>query len=469
MIAEQTPNQHLDHFGKSNVLRTLLHFVLRWFEPRSTDRDEAFRERTIRVTVAVLLAATVLTIPTWLVYRTKIELISYQTLTLLMIAIFIASSVAVIQRRVKLAGQMLVLSLAVGAFGVTIIDGYWAGIVPPVFMLIILITALVLPRSTLLPAGAATIGIFSLIAFLQQSAGRGTTLVGMGRVVQAMDIIPNVFFLILVEVMFLRQLRLEFDGRLAAMSESIKQTEEARKEADRANQAKSRFLAIMSHELRTPLNAINGYVDLVLTGILGTLTERQTEKLRHVRHNSKRLLEMINDTLDMAKIEAGKVDVLVSTLSPRQTVQEIVDDMQSLAHQKNLTLTATFYENTPDMVVCDLPKLQQILTNLVGNAIKFTTEGGVRVEVGSKRPDHWYFKVIDTGVGMPEDAPSYIFETFTQVEGQQTRSHEGTGLGLAITKNFITYMGGTIEVETALGKGTTFTVVFPCQVKEIRQ
>jgi signal transduction histidine kinase len=176
---------------------------------------------------------------------------------------------------------------------------------------------------------------------------------------------------------------------------------------------------------------------------------------------------MINDTLDMAKIEAGKVEVQVSPLSPRAVINDIVGSMESLAQKKHIALTANFDAGVPEIVLCDAPKLQQVLTNLIGNAIKFTDEGHVTIVAGSQVGNQWFFKVIDSGIGMPSDAATYIFETFSQVNQGNKRSREGTGLGLAITKRLVTYMGGTVAVETALGEGSTFTVTLPCEVKEM--
>ena len=441
----------------------------KWAQPRSQDRDEAFRERTIRVAAGVLiLAGTASLISAWLVYDVAVKLVSYETITAIVLVNTVLSVLAVNYHRIVQAGELLVLGLTFGAFGVILIDGYWASIVLPTFMLITLIAALVLPRWSLLPIGALTIVLFAGIATLQENAGRHLESgIDPEFMLTAAETTVNVFFLILLEVLFLRQLRVEFDGRLAAMSESMYQTELARQEADRANQAKSRFLASMSHEFRTPLNAIIGYVDIMIAGMAGAMSDKQSQLHGHIRHNAKRLLSMINNTLDMAKIEAGRVEIKVVSLSPHEVIDGIVGGMQSLAQQKQIALTAVFQDNVPDSVQCDLPKLEQILTNLIGNAIKFTSQGGVTVEVGANDdPARWYFKVIDTGIGMPGDAASYIFDTFSQVDNPATRGIEGTGLGLAITKQLVVHMGGDIRVETVLGKGTAFTVTLPCEVRD---
>jgi signal transduction histidine kinase len=469
MGTEQTMQRLPGHNPATGLWRFPLTLWQKWAQPRSHDRDEAFRERTIRVAAGVLiLAGTASLISAWLVYDVAIQLVSYETITALVLGCTLLSVLAVNYHRIVQAGQLLVLGLAIGAFGVILIDGYWASIVLPTFMLITLIAALVLPRSALLPVGFLTVALFALIATLQEDAGRQLESgIDPDFMLTAAETTLNVFFLILLEVLFLRQLRFEFDGRLAAMSESMHQTELARQEADRANQAKSRFLASMSHEFRTPLNAIIGYVDIMIAGMTGTMSDKQSQLHGHIRHNAKRLLSMINNTLDMAKIEAGKVEIKTVSLSPHETINGIVGGMQSLAQQKQIALTAVFQDAVPDSVRCDLPKLEQILTNLIGNAIKFTSQGGITVEVGADEdPSRWFFKVTDSGIGMPEDAATYIFDTFSQVDNPATRGIEGTGLGLAITKQLVVHMGGDISVETALGKGSKFTVTLPCEVKD---
>src|SRR5581483_11186690 len=278
---------------------------------------------------------------------------------------------------------------------------------------------------------------------------------------QVTSLIFGGFVLLLAEALFLRLLRIEFDLRLADMRDLIKQAEAARQEADRANNAKSQFLANMSHELRTPLNAIIGYVEIMLAGMAGTFTEKQTELQGYVHQNAKRLLTLINDILNLAKIESGRLEVTAIPASPRKNISDIVTSNQSLAQQKNITLQASFAEDMPEAVLCDVQKVQQIVTNLISSAVKFTQQGGVEVWVGTTDKNNWAIKVIDTGIGMPADAPTYIFEKFRQVDNTVTREYHGTGLGLAIVKSLVEGMGGSINVEAALGKGTTFIVTLP--------
>jgi signal transduction histidine kinase len=437
----------------------------RWLQPRSTNRDEAFRERTIRATVSIAGIGSVLAlVASSVIFQNEWRLVSYPTLIAIWAVLSVASAVAVHNGRVTQAGWLLVLTLIVGACGVTIIDGFWETNVTPAFMLTVLLTALVLPRSTILPVSLVSLCLFSLIAVLEDASGRTGPTRGTTPVVVLYS--TNVFFLLLIEALFLRQLRAEFDSRLGTMRESIQQAELARQEADRANQAKSQFLANMSHELRTPLNAIIGYIEIMLGGMAGTFTEKQTQLQGYVHQNAIRLLELINNILDLARIESDRIQVVATPASPRKIIGDLVESMQSLAQKKNVTLRVSFGEDVPEAVVGDVPKIQQVVTNLIGNAIKFTPQGSVDVALCAGEKQTWQIKVADTGIGMPPDAPNYIFDMFRQVDGADTREHQGSGLGLAITKRLVDRMGGTIAVQTELGKGSTFTVTLPRMISE---
>lgn len=438
-----------------------------WVRPRATNRDEAFRESTIRVTVAILLTATILSFLASLpFFDLQGGLVSYPMLTLLAAVLTLASGIAVARHALNTAGRFLVLTFIVAASGITIIDGYWASLVLPMYMLVVLITALVLPRSSLLPISWVSIILFGVIAVLQEDAGRQLKiLIEEEIVVAATDVIINVAFLVTIQALFLRQLRIEFDSRLAAMSASVQQAEQAKQEADRANRAKSEFLAGMSHEFRTPLNAIIGYVDIMLSGMAGAFSEKQTQLQTHIKHNASRLLGMINDTLDMAKIEANRLEMHLSQFSPEEELRQIAESMKSLTDKKQIELNVLTLPDLPPVVTGDLQKTQQIFTNLLGNAIKFTSQGGVAVYIGRKDAERWMFKVVDTGIGIPEEAFDQIFEMFQRVE-QGSAKYEGTGLGLAISKRLVDFLGGEISVMSRQRAGSTFTVILPCEVKE---
>lgn len=233
---------------------------------------------------------------------------------------------------------------------------------------------------------------------------------------------------------------------------------EARNLAEAANRAKGEFLANMSHELRTPLNGILGYAQILESDT--TLSERQRERVAAIRHSGEHLLTLIEDTLDFARIEAGKLRVEIGDVPLAGFVDVIRDIIEVKAEQKRLDFICEFTVDAPDGVRADERRLRQVMLNLLANAVKFTDSGCVGLHISRSGTDRVRFEVRDTGVGIGHDQWNTIFEPFEQL-GAAERRAGGTGLGLAISREFVRAMGGEIEVESRLGQGSTFRFELP--------
>ena len=237
-------------------------------------------------------------------------------------------------------------------------------------------------------------------------------------------------------------------------------TEYAREASERANRAKSDFLAVMSHELRTPLNAIGGYAQLLELGIHGTLTEPQLDAMRRIARNQQHLLTLINDLLNYAKLDAGRVQYSIESVS----VGDVFQNIEPLIAPQVQMHQLRFVRQNPDedlAVRADADKLQQILLNLLGNAMKFTPAGGTITLEGTRRDGVVQIHVRDTGIGIPQDRLEAIFEPFYQGDRALNRPTDGVGLGLAISRDLARGMAGELAVESIVGHGSTFTVVLP--------
>ena len=225
---------------------------------------------------------------------------------------------------------------------------------------------------------------------------------------------------------------------------------------ERASEAKSRFLASVSHELRTPMNAILGFTDALMAGVDGPLNTEQRASLEWVQRGGRDLLGLINEILDLSKIEAGKLTIEAEPFDPRELVEAVVAQHRSLAAQKGIRLT-THDAGAPAEVVLDRQRVRQVLVNLLGNALKFTVAGEVRVETGGASDAELRIAVHDTGPGIAAEQQEAIFEEFRQAQG----SLSGTGLGLAISRRLARVMGGEISLQSEPGRGSVFHLRLP--------
>jgi len=270
----------------------------------------------------------------------------------------------------------------------------------------------------------------------------------------------------------------EFGGlaqRMNRMSQELERLDRMKVEAatelaqlntqlERASQAKSEFLSNMSHELRTPLNAILGFTEMMVDGLYGELPEALRDPLNDVQINGRHLLRLINEVLDLSKIEAGHMELALGDYSVAELIGSVRTSLRSLAEEKGLRFLTDVADDIP-VARGDPGRLTQCLMNLTGNALKFTPSGEVCIGA-ARQGDQIVYRVSDTGIGIPAEQIDNVFAEFRQVDATVTREFGGTGLGLSISKKFIEMHGGRIWVESQVGAGSTFFFTVPLRVGE---
>lgn len=235
--------------------------------------------------------------------------------------------------------------------------------------------------------------------------------------------------------------------------------------AEAASRLKSEFVTNISHELRTPMNSILGFAELLIDGVDGPLNTDQMGSLWRIERNARNLLRLINEVLDLSRIEAGRMELFVEPFSLRALVTDVARELLVPAREKGLELHYRLSPAVPDLVCGDDGRLRQVLVNLGGNAVKFTSRGRVEIQVEPGRPGtaEVLFRVSDTGVGIPAGYRQTVFEPFVQVDGSITRRHQGAGLGLAISSHLVQLMGGELWLESEEGHGSTFGFRLPLE------
>jgi signal transduction histidine kinase len=239
----------------------------------------------------------------------------------------------------------------------------------------------------------------------------------------------------------------------------------ARDQALESSRAKSDFLARVSHELRTPLGVIRGYADLLSEPAYGTLSELQEKAVSEIIDSTERVSDMVSELLDEARLAAGAVQLEIRSYTPARILKDVKEKMSVLAGQKGLTLHTEIDSQLPAQLVGDPMRINQMVTNLASNSIKFTKKGEVSIRFYQRSKRQWAMEVTDTGPGIPKKAQKDIFEPFRQADGTIPRKYGGTGLGLSIVKHLTTLMGGRIVVKSKVGSGSTFTVILPLETK----
>jgi signal transduction histidine kinase len=269
----------------------------------------------------------------------------------------------------------------------------------------------------------------------------------------------------------LKQLNSELEERIRAATADLAE-QNARlmwqsQEVERANKLKSEFLASMSHELRTPINALIGYTALLLDGVLGDVNPRQRDALARGRAAAEHLLALINDILDLAKIEAGKMPLHVEEVPVGDIIHEVTQQIEPLVRKKLLEFTIEVARDCPP-IATDRTKVKQVLLNLLSNAVKFTNRGRIEV-VANCAPGGVRIDVTDTGIGIRPSDLQAIWEDFRQVDQSRTREFGGTGLGLSITRKLLERLGGSATVQSSYGEGSTFSVYLPLRAPTASQ
>jgi signal transduction histidine kinase len=254
-----------------------------------------------------------------------------------------------------------------------------------------------------------------------------------------------------------------------ATAELAHQNELLRRQAlalEQASAAKSQFLANVSHEFRTPLNAILGYSLMLMGGFYGQLSDEQSRTVQRIDANSKHLATLINDVLDIERIEAGRMPLQISQFSVQEVVREVIEELQGVIAQSSSTVVQVTLDERLPRLKSDRQKLKQILVNLLSNALKYTKDGTVEIDAQHDDNGKLTLRVRDTGVGIAPEDHTRIFEPFQQAKRVITRPQGGTGLGLAISRRLARMLGGDVSLESSLGAGSTFTVELPVRVRQ---
>ncbi len=246
-----------------------------------------------------------------------------------------------------------------------------------------------------------------------------------------------------------------------ALALKIEETQVLAQKATEANEFKSQLIARISHELRTPLGALMGMSEMLYQNVYGPLNPEQQDILHRIINNSQALQHVFSELLDQSQIDSGQLRLKGEPFSPRELIDRVYSQCSLLAERKGLALVVEVHASLPDTIIGDRERIEQILSNLVVNAIKFTRAGEVHICARKEEDDCWMFQVKDTGIGISEETQTFVFEPFRRADETTSREFGGVGLGLSIVRQLVTAMDGKIHLESKVGHGSTFTVILP--------
>lgn len=263
-----------------------------------------------------------------------------------------------------------------------------------------------------------------------------------------------------------KKARDEYIKRTKELENTYRELQRTNVELIKANEIKAQFVANVSHELRSPLNDIMGFVQLLQAKIYGPTEPRQDEALRNIMHNSNTLLKMINEILDVTKLDKEQMPIMTNKIHPRELIEQVIGSYSWIGEAKEIEVKVFYPDNLP-VIETDDTKLKRILLNLLDNSVKFTEKGHIHLKVENKpQAKEIVFLIEDTGIGISEEGLKLLFEPFGQVDGSSNKQYGGVGLGLYIVKKLVDMIDGTIAVESKLGQGTTFRVKIPYALEE---
>jgi len=346
------------------------------------------------------------------------------------------------------------------AINSVVLDGIYLMLVPG-YLLLLVVTGMILP-----PARGYSMAMLASSMYLVVTIVLSYVESPVRLPISAIELLVTFLgVLTFIFVVFINQLTTQ-DLR-KALDNATYDLVEMNKKLELASERKSQFTARTSHELRTPLSAIIVFSDLALRDAYGPLNGKLRHALDHVSNSAKHLKTIINDILDLSKIEAGEMEIFEEPFELMDLVHTLESSCLQIAEEKNLSSSVWVSPEMPERLIGDDDRLTQVLLNLTGNAIKFTEEGEVEVRIEPYGKSEWRMIVRDTGPGIPEDQFATVFKAYRQLDRTASPSKvKGTGLGLAIASNLVHMMGGDIEVESELGVGSTFTVILPLRLPE---